>query len=272
VRRKLAEHAPELDVPRVNPTILLIAALPFLVVFVKLWMFQYYPTLLVLPFYAVACAALVVALLSANRRLLKYAGAALCAALLVNSAIDTLTFRKAFFSRAAIAQLKSQLDTLSAPGQYILVNHMWDSAYGYYFDRNTVSMLLQEPSRFNEALSYYTDARRTHVAPPSGAIFVQHKHLADELYDKGFYYILAQHALWAPWANPDHYHAEIDAFVAARDSALVADVARIGEKIDETDFYTIWRIKPHAPGDSTRVMTGSVARVSGQTHLAKVER
>ena len=37
---------------------------------------------------------------------------------------------------------------------------------------------------------------------------------------------------------------EIDQFVADRDSALMQRVARVGQKLYETDAYAIWRVKP----------------------------
>ena len=45
--------------PVANPLFLLGAALPFLVIFSELWVGQYYPTVLILPFYAVSAAVLI---------------------------------------------------------------------------------------------------------------------------------------------------------------------------------------------------------------------
>jgi hypothetical protein len=229
-----------------NPGLLFLAALPFLWVFIKLWLLQYYPTMLVLPFYAVGCAALIVLLVDRHERLLKAVGVTLLVALLASSVDEVLRFKKAFFDRDAIRTLRTQLDSLSAPGQYIMVNHMWDSAYGYYFDRNTVLLAINEPDRMDEALAYYTSPARSRVAPPSGAIFVQHKHLADELFDKGFYYLLARDGLWQEWANPERYHSRIDALINQRDSALVAKVSRIGRRVYDSDYYALWVIPPGA--------------------------
>ena len=39
-------------------------------------------------------------------------------------------------------------------------------------------------------------------APPQRTVFVQHKRLADELFDKGYYYLFARYRLWELWANP----------------------------------------------------------------------
>ncbi len=86
----------------------------------ELWVVQVYPTLLLIPFYAIACGALVVALVGAPSRALRMVGAALFVALMANSLDEDVTFKKAFFDPQAIASLKAELDSVSVPGQYIL--------------------------------------------------------------------------------------------------------------------------------------------------------
>lgn len=231
-----------------NPIVLLLAALPFLAVFTELWVGQYYPTLLVLPFYAVGSALLVTMLMASEVRAVKIMGAAVIAALILNSFDEDVSFPKAFFDRRAIASLKTNLDSLSEPGQQILVDHVFDAAYRYYFGHNTVAMILNPPERFAPMIEYYSDPRLPRIAPAAGALFVQHKKLTEEMYDKGYYYILGRSSLWGPWANPRKYHAELDQFIAKRDSELVAAVAANGDKVVETDFYVIWRLRhTHAP-------------------------
>ena len=251
-----------------NPIFVLLAALPFLALFRELWVGQYYPTLLVLPFYAIASAAVVMLLVNAPQRLLRPVGFALVVALMANSIAETARFKKALLPRAEIASLKKELDAVTVPGQHILVDHVFDAAYRYYFNHNTVALILNPPWHYAGALRYYSDPKRPVVAPPSGAVFVQHKHLADELYDKGSYYILGREGLWGPWGNPERYHDDLDRFITRRDSELVAAVAAMGgRKIQETDGYVVWRIPPQpaatasAIGDSTRV--AAVARPSG---------
>jgi len=227
-----------------NPGFLFLAALPFLWMFVQLWILQYYPTLLVLPFYAVACAAAISLLAGSTTRMARVAAAVLFAALIGNSVDETLRFKKAFFDPSAIRSLRAQLDSLSAPGQFIMVNHMWDSAYGYFFDRNTVLLSINPPERIDAALRYYTDPKKNRVAPATGAIFVQHKHLADELIDKGFYYVAAREGLWNEWAEPERYRARIKTVIDQRDSLLVDRVSRIGHRVYDSDYYALWVIPP----------------------------
>jgi hypothetical protein len=227
-----------------NPIFVLAAALPFLLLFTELWVGQYYPTVLVLPFYAIASAALAGLLLAHGQRSARLVGLLLFSTLALNSLYENANFDKAFFDRDAIRTLGAQLDSVSHPGQQILVDHVFDASYRYYLHRNTVALILNPPIHFAGAIRYYSDPRRPRVAPPSGAIFVQHKHLTDELFDKGYYYILGRAGLWGPWGNPERYRPELDAFIAHRDSELVAEVARHGDKLYDTDFYAIWRLRP----------------------------
>jgi hypothetical protein len=175
-----------------------------------------------------------------------------------------LTFKKAFFPRASIATLAARLDSVSARGQHILVNHTFDAPYRYYFHRNTNSMILIPPGVADIALRSMADPR-THPlsGTPTGAIFVEHKHLTDEMYDKSYYYILGRYGFWRMWANPERYRAPIDTLIAQRDSELMAKVASLGTKLYDTEDYSIWRIPP--PGDS---IVAEVPRRAGATLAA----
>ncbi|MGH9888307.1 MAG: ArnT family glycosyltransferase, partial [bacterium] len=97
VRRRVADRFPALANVRANPTWLLVAALPFLVIFTELWVGQYYPALLVVPFYAVACGVLIAALMESSVRWAKLVAAAIVAALALNSLQENAAFDKAFF-------------------------------------------------------------------------------------------------------------------------------------------------------------------------------
>jgi hypothetical protein len=235
-----------------NPWFLFFAALPFLYLFTEIWVAQYYPTLLVLPFYAVATAALVVILLANGcTRLI---GGFMFAALLLNSAYETLRFKKAYFELNTIRTMSAQLDSVAGPGQQILINHVFDAPYRYYFNRNTIAAALFPPRVADVGLESYADIRRhPRSAGPQGAIFVQHKQVKDELYDKGYYYIFGRLRLWDLWANPEKHRGLVDEMIVERDSTLMAHVKRLGVKLYDAPTYAIWRIPPPtAAGDASQ--------------------
>jgi hypothetical protein len=229
-----------------NPWWLVAAAFPFLYLFVEIWVAQYYPGLLVLPFYAVACAAFV-ALLLAMGRSARLVGAVLFAALLLNSVYENARFKKAFFDPKTIRTMGTQLDSVAGPGQQLLINHVFDAAYRYYFNRNTVAVVLFPPRVSNVALASFADGQQhPRSAGLDGAIFVQHKHIRDELYDKGYYYILGRAGLWEWWGNPEQHREVIDQLISERDSTIMAYVSQMGRKLYDTPDYAIWRVLPAA--------------------------
>jgi hypothetical protein len=228
-----------------NPGLLLLPALPFLILFREIWVGQYYPALLVVPFYAVAFAVVIDVLIAMPRRSVRVAGLVLLVGLLANSLDEDVRFKKAFLTTATIRTLKAQLDSVSFPGEQILVNHVFDSPYRYYFNRRIVALILFPPDIAQRVIAADANpATHPQSATSAGAIFVQHKRLTEQLFDKGYYYILGRSRLWTLWGNPVKYRAVIDSLVNERDSALTANVARVGRKLYETDAYVVWRIKP----------------------------
>jgi hypothetical protein len=237
-----------------NPWMLFIAAFPFLYLFTEIWVAQYYPGLLVLPFYAVAMAA-IIALLSANNATRRVA-VFLFSALLLNSLYEDLRFKKAYFDMATIRTMGAQLDSVAGPGQQLLINHVFDAPYRYYFNRNTLAAVLFPPRVADVGLESYADIRRhPRSAGPEGAIFVQHKHVKDELYDKGYYYIFSRLRLWALWGNPEKHRELVDEMIEERDSTLMAHVTRMGQKLYDAPTYAIWRIPPTAKAISDAAQT-----------------
>jgi hypothetical protein len=225
---------------------LFFAALPFLLLFREMWIGQLYPALLVLPFYAVASAALATLLAESGQRAAKAMGVVLVVALLANSVAEDLTFKKAFMTPKTIASLRADLDAVSAPGQYILTNSIFDGLYRYYFDRNIVLLVLNPPARIPAAIANYTNPKNSRIVTPTGAIYVQHKHLEDQLFDKGIYYLLADSGAWDAWGHPDKYHRAIDSLVHERDSLLTQAMSSRGQRVAETDAYVVWRILPQS--------------------------
>jgi hypothetical protein len=243
IRRRWGDKLPAAARTVVNPGWLLIAALPFLILFIELWVAQYYPGILVIPFYAVGCAAIATMLYESGGRAARVAAGVFVFVLLGNSVDENLNFKAAFFDQDAIVTLGRVLARLSPPDKEVLVNHVFDGQYRYYFNRKIVALALMPPRVTDLALASLSNPM-THpnTATADGAVFVQHKHLLDEMYDKGYYYILGRYHLWWAWGNPRKNRVFIDSLMADRDSTLMVNVAKVGRKVAETDFYTVWRI------------------------------
>jgi hypothetical protein len=176
------------------------------------------------------------------------------------------------FDPRAIRALKAELDSATIPGQRVLVNHVFDGFYRYYFNRSTVALIATPPSRMSGALAYYTDPARSPSATAQGAVFVQHKHLADEMFDKGYYYVIARYRLWQLWANPGPYRPLIDSLVNERDAQLAAAVAARGRKLYETPYYTLWHLDPVGISATGPASSSGAGATKDEAHLAKVDR
>jgi hypothetical protein len=247
VQRRWKKHI-AVSLPRVNPIVVLLAAIPFLCVFRELWVAQYYPFLMIVPFYAVGFAAAVVTLVEAPLRSARAIGIVMLVAVSYSALDEQIRFKKAFFDPAAIRTLRAQLD--SAPqGQRVYVNHVFDAAYRYYFDRNVFMLIPHESYRVESVIDFFSDPRRSPYPHPEGMLFVQDKHLKDEVFDKGYYTfrIFGHYGLWGAWANPPAYRRFLDSLVSDRDSMLMVHLARKATKIYESSFYTLWRVNPVVP-------------------------
>jgi len=240
LRRRFAALRGE---PAVNPGILFLAALPFLVIFTEMWVAQFYPAVMVIPFYAVGAAAIVTMLWRAPHRVARPVAVLLVALLLANSTDENLAFPPAFFPEEVGARMRAQIDSVSPPDQELLINHVFDAPYRYYMNRKVVSVTLIPPGVAELGLvSFAEPARHPETATAQGAILVQHKHVVDELYDKGYYYLFAKLRLWDAWGNPRAYRQFVDSLVRDRDSTLIARTGLVGRKLYDDDFYAIWRI------------------------------
>jgi hypothetical protein len=245
IRKRWAGRPSVTTLPQANPVVLLLAAIPFLCAFRELWVAQYYPFLMIVPFYAVGFAAAIVALIGIPRRSARAIGFIMLLAVSYSALDEDVRFKKAFFDPAAIRTLQAQLSA-APPGQRVYVNHVFDAAYRYYFDRNVFMLIPHESYRVESVIDFFSDPRRSPYPHPEGMLFVQDKHLKDEVFDKGYYTfrIFGHYGLWDAWANPPAYRRFLDSLVVDRDSALMAHVAKRAQKVYESDFYTLWRMNP----------------------------
>jgi hypothetical protein len=246
-RRRWPDRVPALAQPLTNPLPLLLVALPFIAIFRELWVAQYYPFLTLLPFYAIGFAVVIVLLVHSAQVTVRLAGGALLLGLAVTSIDEHVRFDKAFFDPAAIRTLRTQIDSLAPRGQRVLTNHNLDAPYRYFFGRRIFAMILTEPFRIDSQVSFISDPRRSPFPSPERMLFVQHKNVTDEIFDKGYYNVLERYRLWEAWANPPRYRRFLDSLFADRDSQLVARLSRRADKLYESDYYVLWRLKPNAP-------------------------
>jgi hypothetical protein len=105
-------------------------------------------------------------------------------------------------------------------------------------------MLLTEPYRIDAQLDFLSDPVRSPFPSPERMLFVQHKHLTSEIYDKGYYNVLEHYRLWDAWANPPRYRRFLDSLFADRDSQLTVHISRRADRIYESDYYVLWRLFP----------------------------
>jgi hypothetical protein len=249
LRRRWGGAIASLQGVTVNPLLLLLAAMPFALIFSQMLVDQYYPMLLLLPFHALGCAA-IITLLRSGPKSMRMAGGALATALVANSVYETVSFKSAFFDETAIRSLRVQLDSFLPPGRSVLVSHGLDGAYRYYFDRDCYALMSVPPNAMRASITHFSDGSLPRFMGGSGAMLVQSKHLTDEMYDKNYFYVLARYRLWDALARPREHRRDIEGILGARDRAITSEVARVGEKVHETESYVLWRIPPV---DSARV-------------------
>ena len=123
---------------------------------------------------------------------------------------------------------------LTTPHDKILINHVFDSFYRYYYTRDTVPMIL------NERGCAPIELRRNLSA---AQIFVEHLDIHKQLFDKAYYYIFAKDQKWQWWGSPSRYRHEIDQYIKELNGELIQCVRNNGELLFETKQFRIWKIR-----------------------------
>jgi hypothetical protein len=240
----------------VNPVVLLLAAVPFLLVFRELWVAQYYPLLLLVPFWAIGTGIMLEWCFRSSNRVARYGGIVAGLAMVVSLVSESVAFPRAFFEDTEIASLQRQIPRFVPPGQRILTNLIVDAPYRYYVDRDVVPVMVHEAYRMPMVLDHFADPSHPEFSGPDGAVLVLHRDVQDALFDKGYYYILAPYRLWNAWGEPQRYRQQIDSIVIVRDKTLLHIAQAVGEKLYESPDFSMWRIPPSsrwkipAPGGS----------------------
>lgn len=225
-----------------NPLIVLGAALPFLIVFRELWVAQYYPALMIVPFYAIGFGALITLATGTHRWPGRAFGLSLLAALTWNALDDVGRFKRAFFAPQDIQAIRDRLDAEIPRGERVMTNHMFADAYRYFLDRNIVPLIMHPAPDIPGNITHFSNPATNEFA----RVVVQHHQMPDEMFDKGYYWVLARYRFWSFLGDPRGHRREIDGILASRDQVITRESARRGTKLYENASVTVWRLPPSA--------------------------
>jgi len=232
---------------RPNPIVTLLAAVPFLIAFRELWIAQFYPFLMLVPFYAIGFAVIITMLSERPQGWARAAGMVLLTFLMAESITTTLRFKKVFVRRESFRRVNAVIDSLAPRGQWVLSNTLAESRYRYYLDRNMVPLIIHQPRTAHYLLDHFSDPNNAPYAGVRGSVFVQEKPVTEMLFDKGYYWPIARFGWWNYAANPDRYRDMLDLLIHQRDSSLAVTAATMGTKAYEDDHYIVWRLPPSRP-------------------------
>ncbi len=218
-----------------SPLLLLVAGLPFLVVFSQLFCEQYHPTLLLLPYYAIGAGTLLARCWENPK--LRAAGAAILVMMLGWQVQGVLSFPKAFLSRSDIAAIGKDLNDNDAH-RFVLTNGVIGAPFLYYWNRYALNVTAFAPEHIPRYVISLMDefgdtpVRYVHFANPEKIDF-----------DKYVYGAFATERRWRWIANPGPTRDEWQPVVRAQDDARSRYVAQFGELELDTGTAQVWRIE-----------------------------
>jgi hypothetical protein len=232
------KHGIDSTIYRNNPAVLFLVALPFVFCFMELFVGQYYPALQLLPAYTASSACFIVWLFQFRRRITRVAAIACLALILAHVGLEMTVLKKAFISYQTIASLRKELDAATPAGRMVLTNHDFGGLYRYYFDRKIDGVILQTPDVFIRVLVRNTDGP---------VIFVEHKNIEAQLFDKTHYIIFARFAKWEWFGDPVKYRNIIAQAINLQNEQLMEAVAKVGRRISDHEEYALWLIPQYEP-------------------------
>jgi hypothetical protein len=202
-----------------RPLILLGAALPFMFVFSELVVEQYHPMLLVLPFAAVAIAAMIKEVWTRSRPF----AIALVLLYLGWQVWQLRLFKKTFLQPADVAAVEKVLTSDHHP--FVISNIFVDGPVRFLWNRHLFPLPDDPAGLYQELERYGADSPLTLVVL---------RHLRPHLYDKGlFAYFGGDRRL--PWiARPDHYRNAWGARFDTLDQTTASAFADVGKVVYES--------------------------------------
>ncbi len=216
--------------------LLLFAALPFIVVFSELSVEQVLPSQVMIPFYAVGCAAAVVWVQRVVRALGRPQLAYGAFALFVGWQLGHMTrVPKTFLDRDATSKIQEYLRQNDS-ADFLVTNLMSDGPVQYFFDRH-----MQMPTEVvaHTPGSYMELSSRT----PSGIIHaVYFEDPGTRLIDKSLWYLLPYKSKWAVFGAPYVFRKEALDILAEWDSRVLQGLERSGTEVMRLPGVRVFRL------------------------------
>jgi hypothetical protein len=207
-----------------QPLVLLIAAVPFLLVFDQLVVEQYHPLLLLLPFAAVNLATLLVHCWRKSAII-----ACLLGALYVGWGVHQLAhFRKAFLRDEDAAAVAQALD--NDHHQFVMSNIFVDGPVRYLWNRHLVGL-------DQDADNLRTDLRDRfdRFGDDSPITIVMMKHSSVHMFDKAVYAYFVWQKRWTWISRPDYYRNVLAREWESTDKRWQGAVKEVGRVIYESN-------------------------------------
>lgn len=216
--------------------ILLAGALPFILVFSELSVEQVLPSQVMVPFYAVACA-YVVLWLAARKPIHGYAA---FAAILLWQGTLFARVPKAFLERESAAQIKAYLDK-NDTADFLITNLMSDGPIQYFFDRH-----LHTPTDIVERArdGYLEIASKTKTGIVHAVYFDDPN---GRFIDKSLWSLLPQKSQWRIFGAPYVFRREVFAVIEDYDRRVLEGMQLAGTEVMRFPGGRIFRFGKDMP-------------------------
>lgn len=217
-----------------SPLPVLLAGMPFILVFSQLFCEQFHPTLLLLPYYAISVGLLFVRLWERREALARAGAVALLVLGLGWQVKAVASFEKTFLPRDDVARVRALLDD---PHSFVLSNGVTVAPFLYYWNRYDLGVSYLPP----EVIPAYV----INLQDQFGDAPIRYIHFANiekSVFDKYVYrmFVGAKRFDWI--ADPAAHADEWQPALRARDEAFVAHVAEFAELELDTGTTRVFKI------------------------------
>ncbi len=219
-----------------SPLLVLVAGIPFIIVFSQLFCDQYHPTLLLLPYYAISVGMLVVRLWKSPVRWRRAAACAFMALGLGWQLREVAIFEKTFLTRSDATRVRAVLK--DDRQRFVLSNGLTVAPFLYFWNRYDLSVSYLPP----EAIPRYVINLQDQFGEEP-VRFIHFANIEKSVFDKYVYsmFIGAKRFDWI--ADPRGHLAEWQPLVHSRDEAIVAYISRFADVELDTGRTRVFRIE-----------------------------